>query len=131
MQATFQYQAFFLMLFIPFFSLAYRWIYRKQRLNFAERYLVVMVGMNKSNIISCVVLYPLFYFFPELDFISLSMLGLVWALFLTFHQFSGQSSILKSIVSSLLVLAIGYVLFLLIVAIGVVGWFVMKTSMGL
>lgn len=126
MQVTIQYQALFLILFIPFFSIAYRWIYRKQHLNFAESYLLIMVGMNLSNIVNSLLLYPLAYFYPDFDFISFSMLGFAGAFFLTFHQFSAPSSIWKSIFSSILVIAIGYCLFMLVFAVGVFGWLALK-----
>lgn len=128
MEAVFQYQALFLISIIPFFALAFRWIYKKEKLNFAESYLLVVVCMNLTNLINNVFLYPLSYFKPNVDFITLSMLGFWWSFFFTFHQFAGRPPLWKSLVKSLLVMAIGYGILIILTVLGGVGWMVLKQT---
>lgn len=129
MQAVFQYQALFMILIIPFFAFAFRWIYKKEKLNFAESYFLVVICMNLSNLINNIFLYPVAFFEPNFDFVSFSMLGFWWAFFFTFHQFAGRPPIWKSIVKSFLVIVIGYGMIILTSIFGAAGWIFLKHSL--
>jgi RNA polymerase subunit RPABC4/transcription elongation factor Spt4 len=120
-------QTFLYFLMIPFFALGLGWFYKKAKLNFAERVVLVVMGNNCAYTLMLLTFYPILFFLPD-NMISIGMsvsfLLHIFGMVLTNHQFF-KGNFWENFIRSLLIFIIGYVFFfLMMMIIGFVGVFV-------